>query len=506
MSRKTDLEKHVRESVQLVSEYEQILRLSDNPKEKARTELAIKEQRKLLDQFTVEYIILCKRLGLPLPPDIAEIAGDIQLEDIQQFQALPFPVTHRLPSVAPTTLIPDMYALFIGIGAYQYLNRLGKTTNDAKDIYELFLHNSYSLVNLVLLLDEQATKPAINNQLDHLTRKMTSDSTFVLFFAGHGVQRVGGFAPGEYLCPIEADLDNLQTTGISNEELSTALRHISAKRIIVFLDACHSGGIGQPRSAGLTIKPGLSDTAYAKLVQGEGQVIIASCKPDQVSWELGGMRNGLFTHYLLKGLQGEAAGKDGIIGITDLYSYISKQVPNHIPQQEPMLKGVLGSNFPILFPLNVKSEPNQPSAGERRGPSPAASSSVNENSTYVKSPARPEDIQVLFSHTIAVDISRQDRKAQIGRIELKNTGEEVIPAGWTAKIVFWRPIDYRVTVLDSIVMPTILPDKTKQIGPITVEIPYDICQSHDKWNVELYVVDEQDHEKLLWRSSSFLFM
>lgn len=75
MSRKTDLEGHIRESYELIHKYEEILRLSGDPQERARAQRAIKNQRKLIKRYLEEYIPLCQRLEQAIPGDIAEIAA-----------------------------------------------------------------------------------------------------------------------------------------------------------------------------------------------------------------------------------------------------------------------------------------------------------------------------------------------------------------------------------------------------------------------------------------------
>jgi serine/threonine protein kinase len=243
---------------------------------------------------------------------------------------------------------PSLHAILIGIAAYRNLPPLSKTAIDARDLHDLLAQSGYPAANLILLRDKQATKSAINDELDRLARRAGPDDTVVIFFSGHGTQRIGGFEPGEYLCPVEADWHVLRTTAISDQEFTTALRAIRAERVAVFLDACHSGGVGQPKDATGQIKSGLSEVAYARLAEGRGRVVIASCRADEESWELPGMRNGLFTHYLLGGLRGAAADPDGSVGILDLFNYVSRQVPKHKPHQHPLLKGEIGENFAIV--------------------------------------------------------------------------------------------------------------------------------------------------------------
>jgi hypothetical protein len=260
------------------------------------------------------------------------------------------------------------HALFVGIAAYRHLRPLSKTTTDACDLHDLLIQSGYPAASLALLSDGQATKPAISDRLDWLARRTGPDDTVLIFFSGHGAQRIGGFEPGEYLCPVEADWYNLRGSAISDEEFTTALRAIRARRVVVFLDACHSGGVGQPKDAALQIKAGLSEATYDRLAEGRGRAVIASCRPDEVSWELPGMRNGLFTHYLLKGLRGAAAKPDGSVGILDLFTYVSEQVPQHKPQH-PLFKGEIELNFAVTVGAKPPVAPAQP---EQTPPEPAA--------------------------------------------------------------------------------------------------------------------------------------
>lgn len=75
MPRKDDLERHIRESYKLIREYEDIRRLSDEPKEQVRSQRAIEEQWNLVKGFLEEYLPLCKRLEASIPTDLVEIAA-----------------------------------------------------------------------------------------------------------------------------------------------------------------------------------------------------------------------------------------------------------------------------------------------------------------------------------------------------------------------------------------------------------------------------------------------
>jgi hypothetical protein len=359
MSRKTDLECHVRESYKLVREYEQILQTSSDPKEKARCSNEIAGQRKLIKGYLKEYVLLVQPGGPPIPADIRQIAATVGVS--LPSDAAPAPSTTppaaavsepaRPAAQAPTPLAPSpspllpvAHALVVGVAAYRHIRPLAKTTADARDLHDLLIRNGYAADHCTLLLDDRATKGAIGDALDGLARRVAADDTVTIFFSGHGAQRIGGFEPGEYLCPVEADWYNLRATAISNEEFTAALRAIRVGRLLVLLDACHAGGVGQPRDVGGEVRAGLSDAAYAQMAVGKGRALIASCRPDESSWELPGMRNGLFTHYLLEGLKGGATGPGQPVRLFDLFRYVSEQVPLRA-QQHPLFKGEIQDDY-----------------------------------------------------------------------------------------------------------------------------------------------------------------
>ena len=230
----------------------------------------------------------------------------------------------------------NAYALIIGIGKYHHLRQLNKTTTDAQDLRDLLVERGYPKGNIKLLLDDQATRPFISDQLDWLARYAQAEATVLIFFAGHGAQRVGGLEVGEYLCPVEADWFDLERTAISHERFTNAMKAIHAERLVVLMDACHAGGVGDIRGA-LNVVGGLTQKVYEQITTDEGRVVIASCKIDEVSYELPGWRNGLFTHYLLEGLRGKVADEDGGVRALRLFSYLSRQVPQH-KNQHPLLK------------------------------------------------------------------------------------------------------------------------------------------------------------------------
>lgn len=244
-------------------------------------------------------------------------------------------------------------ALVIGIAGYPSIRPLSPVVlEDARCVHRALTDpqvGGYPPENATLLLDAQATREGIVEALDVLARTSNRESTIFLFFSGHGARIEGQASGAEYLLPFDARFDsaaNLAQTAISTADFSAALRAIPAQKLVVVLDCCHSGGIGQPKS-GIAASPGLSDGGYESLKTGRGRVILASSRDEEYSWILQGDANSLFTRHLLAGLQGGIASEDGLVRIFDLFEYIQPRVTGEAPNQHPVFKAELEDNFPV---------------------------------------------------------------------------------------------------------------------------------------------------------------
>ncbi len=264
--------------------------------------------------------------------------GTVDRELREFLSPQPVEIAHRPPQV---------YALVIGVNTYQRLPRLALAAKDATDIRHELVASGYQPQNITLLLDNEATRANISNTLDQISRRARPEDLVFIFFSGHGAQRIGGFEPGEYLCPVEADWHNLRFTAISGEDFTKALNHIKARQMMICLDACHAGGIGQLKETDSEIRLALPADAYAHW-SGEGRVILASSSPDEPSWELPPVGNGLLTHYLLKGIQKDVPLREKAVWALELANYVSQKVVEH-GLQRPYLQ-LKGNDFPVMWP------------------------------------------------------------------------------------------------------------------------------------------------------------
>ncbi|MEM9296439.1 MAG: caspase family protein, partial [Planctomycetota bacterium] len=201
----------------------------------------------------------------------------------------------------------------------------------------------------ITLQDDQATRRNIVSAMTRGLRGLSRDDTAVIFFSGHGAPLAvpnpgGGPSVARYLLPVDAEAADLEATAINMDEIGRYLNRIGAGRIIFLADTCYSGGVANPASdldAGKTVpsqaqlKAGFGIRGAAQdlgdIVTGSGRVIMTASQDDQVAQELQELGHGVFTYYLVQGLNGEAdryknANTDGKVNVEELYLYVRDKV------------------------------------------------------------------------------------------------------------------------------------------------------------------------------------
>jgi hypothetical protein len=258
----------------------------------------------------------------------------------------------------------NAHALVVGIADYQQIKKL-PAVKDATEVASLLANPAfcgYPEGNVRLLRDAEATQAAIRQALADLAGKIDRESTVFVYFSGHGGRVLAGAHAGEYLLPVDTVYpgdEDLARTAIATEEFTAALNRIGAGKVLVVLDCCHAGGIGEVKHVGPVeeVRPGLSENAYLALAAGHGRAILASSRAQEFSYVPDRAEYGLFTQHLLDGLRGGAASEDGVIRIFDLFCYLQPRVSAAHPRQHPYFKFQGDENLPIaLYRGGVKGE------------------------------------------------------------------------------------------------------------------------------------------------------
>ncbi|WP_286916256.1 MULTISPECIES: caspase family protein [Pseudomonas] len=274
-----------------------------------------------------------------------------------------------------TTSYPQGHALLIGVASYQQISSLpAAILNDVNDVAATLSspeYCAYTPAHVVTLLEESATRAAVLKGLEELAARAGPDDTVCVFFSGHGAIVGDPGNEDSVLVTVDSDLADIENTSISSSELAAVLAQIRAKRLLVFIDACHAGGAAiskrSTNGGDHEFKSGYSQKIFAKLAVGKGRALMASCRANEFSSVFSGARNSVFTTVLLSGLRGAAdKNASGFIKIFDLFNYVSEEVPKLIPDnQHPVFKADdLEGNFAVALSQGGRKSPLAPMVQE----------------------------------------------------------------------------------------------------------------------------------------------
>ncbi len=207
-------------------------------------------------------------------------------------------------------------AIVVGVGAYPARSGLSELRYSATDVDALGGALEAQGYTVIPLKDSAATRPAILHAVRNVGEVIDhGQGTVVFFFSGHG------FAVGarNYLATYESSALNLSQSGLALEDLQQQLQDTGAARRILWIDACRN----QP---GKSVADARS---FANFQAAAGTRILFSTKAGKLSYENDDLRHGVFTHFLIEGLRGGAAGNDGLVTFRDLADYVSVSVRDY---------------------------------------------------------------------------------------------------------------------------------------------------------------------------------
>lgn len=248
------------------------------------------------------------------------------------------------------TTFANAHALLVGVG-----DDLPNTEDDARGLAQILADPercAYAPRNVSTLVGADATRENVLAALATLALRSDKESTVVVFFSGHGYQVRASTGPQYYLMPYGYDLDALFETAISGREFADGLKAIPAARMLVLLDCCHAGGVGEEKAppAGLKLsKAPLPPEAQALFARGAGRVMIASSRADELSYA--GKPYSAFTLALIEALSGEGAAKDdGFVRWLDLALHTRQMVPQRTKdKQHPIADVDHADNFALAY-------------------------------------------------------------------------------------------------------------------------------------------------------------
>lgn len=258
----------------------------------------------------------------------------------------------------------NLYFISIGINEYfdEAIPNLNFAEKDARDIYNAFANaTSEKSFQGKLLVGKQATLTQIKSYAgEWVAREAKKEDSVLIYFAGHGAIEV---LSGEdhraeltnYLVPHDAVTKHLYSSAFSlTRDLPTLLDRIAAEHVTVILDCCFSGGSSYKGSRGIEgfhlhmAKLATGANPASRIVGstgttidlGIGRVVLMACGLDQVAVESPTLKNGIFTHFLVRTISDHA--KQGYVSSALVHDEVTKAVLSYTNgTQYPVLEGRL---------------------------------------------------------------------------------------------------------------------------------------------------------------------
>ena len=205
-------------------------------------------------------------------------------------------------------------AIVIGVDTYASpYPSLRDSATDAKAMREVVSKAGFAVTLMTPDSLIQPTRATILRQLERHEELPHLDLP-TIYLSGHGesTDREGYFLPMDVAEPLA---DN----GLSVRQLFGRLARTNAEHRFVIVDACR-------------VAPMNDFTTDLSRYSEETNIIFTACDRDQLAPEVTRLEHGLFTYYLLEGLQGAgdrgpaAATSDGTVTVLSLLDYVMRGI------------------------------------------------------------------------------------------------------------------------------------------------------------------------------------
>ena len=264
---------------------------------------------------------------VPLTGDRAEL--EIELPTLPETRWFSLQATDReglssrtvsLPRAAPAAR-PARGRLFVlAVGTDRFddpgISPLSFAVADARAFAAAFAKpGRYGGVEVEVLADDPDLANSLSARLEAVAARMRPEDTLFLHVAGHGLQDGAGRL---HLAHRGTSLADLEATAISFDGLADRLAALPG-RVMVFLDACHSGAAGTPSN---------DDAVDALLRQDRPIAVLAASKGRQFSYESAVLRGGAFTGAVVAALARPDTDLDGngTVELDELYAQVKADV------------------------------------------------------------------------------------------------------------------------------------------------------------------------------------
>jgi uncharacterized caspase-like protein len=277
----------------------------------------------------------------------------------------------------PTKTPPEkragrLFAVVIGISHYGksdgQINDLRYADRDAQSVLDFLKTPAGGGVtdeDALLLLNDDATTQNIRHALFTFLTKPQEQDTVVIYIAGHGAP--DPLDPQNlYLITADTKPDDMGGTAFPMWQLQDVFeRVLKAKRVITLADTCHSYGFSGLRAGAGQKQANNLINQYLERYASKGQrAVITASDISESSFEDAkwGDGHGVFTYFLLRGLQGAAdRNHDGVVTAGELFAYLEQSVREATyGKQNPRAAVGISSGLPVSTVARTRARLEMP--------------------------------------------------------------------------------------------------------------------------------------------------
>ena len=338
--------------------------------------------------------------------------------------------------------VAGVWGVFVGISEYEDAElNLNFADRDATELHAFFTTHFAGKVpadHFTLLTNSDASRGEILSALHEVMGRAFEEDLVIVALSMHGLpDRMGA---GLYFLAHDTDPNKLWDKGISQDEILKFMSHSRARRIVLFLDSCNSGGFGAAGSLVTTKNVKAADTNRLLMALAEvhdGVAVFTSSSAAERSRESRGYcgGHGAFTCALLQGLRGRAdQDRDGLIRVRELFDFIYRRVKDAtFGLQHPAVDGRFDNDLPLAC---VASSPGAMKDGEERlsnsatlvvkGTPTDADVSIWAGGRVVASGVLEMTAEELAAGTYSVRANRDGYTEHVGNVQLRAGERQVL--------------------------------------------------------------------------------
>ena len=218
-------------------------------------------------------------------------------------------------------------AVIIGIENYRNISNVNYAYRDASFINEYFTKTiGIPKDRIYFKTNEQATLGEFNKIFSPngwLEKRVKENITDIyIYYAGHGAPAIK--EEKAFLIPYDGDPNYPVQTGYSLETIFENLSKLNANSVTVFLDACFTGA---DRENEMLLADARPVSIQLKNNYVNNVTVFSATSNNEISSSYPQKKHGLFSYFLMKGMQGEAdKNNDKKLSLQELFDFTKTNV------------------------------------------------------------------------------------------------------------------------------------------------------------------------------------